>query len=198
MARSYVHFMFDVDGLSDVRLMLRHAERKTIDMSPLFETTIDDIIKSFFHQVFETQGSEAGRKWAPLKESTIRARTRRLRRFRLAERAVMFPGGSNSILHWTGAARQSLESTTENTFLRIKKRTYERATTLSYMALHQTGYTLYRWGHVVFKHPVKVPARKWMPKTLKSKYVREIEQAIADFILERGGRRYPAASVNRF
>ncbi len=46
------------------------------DLSPFFVGVAEPILTSFFLQQFATKGAAGGQPWAPLKPSTVRARTR--------------------------------------------------------------------------------------------------------------------------
>lgn len=63
-------------------------------------TIIADLLEAHVAQQFATQGARVGKPWAPLRPSTIRARTRRWGYYQRAPRAGVAAAGP--ILAWTG------------------------------------------------------------------------------------------------
>lgn len=66
---------------------------------------VADLLEAHVAQQFVTQGQRAGRPWAPLRPSTIRARTRRWGYYKRAPRAGVAAAGP--VLAWTGELAQS-------------------------------------------------------------------------------------------
>ncbi len=140
-------------GVERLQKLLRGIERRGTDMRPLFRGKINKSMTSMFKRQYASKGEFSGDSWARLRPSTRRWR----------QRIGGNRGGTDHPLWDTGAGKASLEKVGPNSFLRITRSTYERGSTLPYMALHQSGFTVRSWGGRTFKSPRKVPARKSVP-----------------------------------
>lgn len=106
------------------RRLLRMEER-AIDARPIYRY----MAATFYHwekDLFDTEGTSGGRKWAPLKESTIKRKLKK--------------GQPLDILHATGDLERSLtKPNAKGSYLRVSRYGMEIGTNLHYGQIHYFG-----------------------------------------------------------
>lgn len=173
-----IRFSFRVQDQESIRRLLDHAKSRAMDLSPVLADDVNTLTENYLRKVFESEGREIlGRKWEGL---TFDSRLKKVKRGFV----------NKQILEQSGRGRESLYEETPDSIIRVRKRSYERSTRVAYMHLHQTGYTVTRWGGRAFKEPKNVPARPWMPRTFPDSLIKKYENAIAAYIIEAGGRGF--------
>lgn len=178
MATANVRFSFRIQDQESIARLLNHAKSRAMDLSPVLSGDVNTLTENFFRKIFESEGREIlGSRWEKV---TLDTKLQKVRRGFV----------NKKILEQSGRGRESLYEETPDSIVKVTKRTYERSTRVHYMHLHQRGYTVTRWGNVVFKEPKVVPARPWMPRKFPESLIKKFENAIAAHIIDTGGRSF--------
>lgn len=171
--------MSRVEGADLVKSLLAHAEHRVLDLSPVLRTDVNEITELFIDKIFRTKGGAIGERWQKKSIDTLYNYKRHGH------------GGRDHPLKRSEEGFMSLiDQDHPAAVLVVRKRYYERGTSLDYMYAHLDGYTVERWGKNTFKSPKRVPARRWLPKTLPQSVLDEYVEAISNYIIEAGGRGF--------
>lgn len=152
-------------GFPSLRDRVLRMVKNVQDFRVPFRVIDAKVVQPFFKKQFETGGRFGGQPWAELSEATKAARQR--------------PGGNRGGVDrplWdTADLKRSLHTPGPNAIREFAKFRYARGTRLARGAYHQTGYTILRWGNVIFDSPRDVPARPIIPEPLPEFLLEAIE-----------------------
>ena len=158
--------MIEVKGLEAIEVKLKKLQDIGTNTKPLMQT-LGNILQNEIEDAFENETSPFGQKWAALKPSTLKQKTRQ--------------GKGSKILRsegyladrWITKADSDQVSVSNN----IKKNGF------AYGLTHQFG------TNNAFGRGVKIPARPFLPVDksgrLPNRTKRAIEDATIDFIVEK-------------
>ena len=123
-------------GFGAVLDRLAGLESRLASPEPALEI-VADLLEAHVAKTFDTEGAEAGARWAPLAASTVRARTRRTGYYRLAP--SMGAGPTGPILTWTGRGRRSFARGGTGHVRQISASGLTWGSTVDYLRFHQFG-----------------------------------------------------------
>lgn len=172
MARSTRRVRVRVTGVKELQYWLGVAKRRSIDLHPVLDGPIDKSLTEFFDEQFRTRGMAGNEPWAPLRPATISKKVK--------QGSVE---GPDYPLVQHGKLRRAYTGQGPHQLKKVTRRSLERGVKHRWAMLHQTGYTLKRWGNVVFKKPRKVPARRVVPTRFPNWLLVKWENLLANYIM---------------
>lgn len=164
----------EVQGLGRVLSRLEEIRRRTGDLRPVYRRVVDPEYSRFMRLQFETAGRYGGDPWAPLRQSTIRHRTR----------AGGNRGGTNRPLWDTGRLRASLVKVGPESIRHIGRTRYVRGTSVPYAVYHQEGAILRQWGGHAFTRPRRLRRRPIFPRSMPPRFTSRLLRGMEDYVTE--------------
>lgn len=169
-----IDFTVEVQGMGRVLARLAEIQRRTGDLRPVYRRVVDPEVSRFLRLQFETAGRYGGDPWAPLRQSTIRHRTR----------AGGNRGGTNRPLWDTGRLRASLVKVGPESIRSIGRTRYVRGTSVPYAAHHQEGATLRSWGGNPFHRARRLRRRSIFPRSMPPRFTSRLLRGMEDYVTE--------------
>lgn len=123
MATRGTAITIDVFGTRVVSREILRKGKRVGDPRPLFQSLLD-FIRKRVERTFSYQGAFGGKRWAPLKESTVRSKIRR--------------NLSPKILHATHRLRDSLTQHTEDSIDKVTRKELRYGSKVPYGVFHQS------------------------------------------------------------
>jgi hypothetical protein len=139
--------------------------------------------------VWRTRGAHAGERWAPLRPATIqwRAAGSNSRSRTKDARGRIRPIGGNHPRQLSGKTKRAWTQPGGESVREFGKNKYTRSSSINHNLFHQLGFTVTRWGRVVFRSPRAVPPRRIIPERMPRAQVGAWETSLANFILQETG-----------
>lgn len=163
--------------VTDADQVVGGAVKRAANLAPVFRGAIDKSVSAYFRRLFDTEGAEAGKRWAPHRPLTVKLRRR--------------PGhGRGGIGRDTNELWGSLVKVGPRSVRVIGRTKYERGTTVRYAEAFHTGVSP-RKQRVFGRRPrlpLGIPARTLVPDPMPAKWVDEWEKAVADYIIHGTAR----------